>query len=140
MPSKHRALVVDDHPDAADTIAILLRLLGHESVAVTTGGAALEAARTSSFDIAIVDIGLPDVSGHEVARVLRRLPSGPTMYLAAVSGWGQPEDRVRALAAGFDHHFLKPIDRAVVERIVELAGRAAASRALAPTPAASDPP
>ena len=130
MPAKHRVLVVDDHPDAAETIAILLRLLGHECVAVTTGSAALEAARAAGFDIAIVDIGLPDLSGHEVARALRRLPGGPAMYLAAVSGWGRSEDRIRSLAAGFDQHLLKPIDRAGVERIVELAGRAAGARAL----------
>lgn len=133
MPEMRRVLVVDDHPDAAETIALLLRLLGHESVATTTGRAALAAARASHFDVAIVDIGLPDVSGHEVARELRRLPGGQAMYIAAVSGWGQPEDRVRALAAGFDHHLLKPIDRAGVVRIVELAARAAAARAHAAT-------
>lgn len=124
----YRILVVDDHPDAAHALSMLVRLLGHDCVAATTGGEALAHARASDFDLAIVDIGLPDLSGHEVARELRRLPGGRGMYLAAVSGWGQPEDRVRSLAAGFDHHVLKPIDAAIVRRIVKLADRHRAAR------------
>jgi DNA-binding response OmpR family regulator len=107
---------------------MVVRLLGHECVAVTTGGEALAQARERDFDLAIVDIGLPDISGHEVARELRRLPSGAGMYLAAVSGFGQSEDRAHALQAGFDHHVLKPLDVAIVRRIVTLAERAAAAR------------
>ncbi len=107
---------------------MVVRLLGHECVAVTTGGAAIALARTQDFDVAIIDIGLPDLSGHEVARELRRLPAGRGMYLAAVSGFGQPEDRTHALQAGFNHHVLKPLDVAVVRRIVTLAERAAAAR------------
>jgi two-component system CheB/CheR fusion protein len=119
---------VDDHPDAAQALAMLVRLLGHECVTATSGGEAIAHARAGNFDLAIVDIGLPDVSGLEVARELRRLPSGRTMYLAAVSGFGQPEDRAQALQAGFDHHVLKPLDAAIVRRIVSLAERAAAAR------------
>jgi len=107
---------------------MLVRLLGYECVTATTGGAAIAEARAGNFDIAIVDIGLPDVSGHEVARELRRMPAGRSMYLAAVSGYGQPEDRRHALQAGFDHHVLKPLDVAIVRRIVMLAERAAAAR------------
>ena len=125
----HRVLVVDDHPDAAQALAMLVRLLGHECVAVMSGGDAIAEARARDFDIAIVDIGLPDVSGHEVARELRKLPAGGAMYLAAVSGFGQPEDRMQALAAGFDHHVLKPLDVPMVRRIITLAERAAAARA-----------
>jgi CheY-like chemotaxis protein len=124
----HRVLIVDDHPDAAQALAMLVRLLGHECVTATTGGEALAHARGSDFDLAIIDIGLPDVSGLEVARELRRLPSGRAMYLAAVSGYGQPEDRANALQAGFDHHVLKPLDVAMVRRIVSLAERATAAR------------
>jgi CheY-like chemotaxis protein len=126
--SAHRVLIVDDHPDAAQALAMLVRMLGHECVAVTTGRAAIEQAHAAEFDLAIVDIGLPDVSGLEVARELRRLPTGSKMYLAAVSGYGQPEDRTNALQAGFDHHVLKPLDVAIVRRIVSLADRAAAAR------------
>jgi CheY-like chemotaxis protein len=120
----HRILVVDDHPDAAQALAMVVRLLGHECVTATTGGEAIAQARTRDFDLAIIDIGLPDLSGYEVARELRRLPAGRAMYLAAVSGWGQPEDRTRALQAGFDHHVLKPIDVAIVRRILVLSERA----------------
>ena len=128
-PPARRVLVVDDHPDAAQALAMLVRLLGHECVAVMSGGDAIAEARARDFDIAIVDIGLPDVSGHQVARELRKLPAGGAMFLAAVSGFGQPEDRVQALAAGFDHHVLKPLDVPVVRRIIMLAERAAAARA-----------
>jgi len=128
----HRVLIVDDHPDAAQALAMLVRLLGYDCVTATTGGEALAQARASDFDLAIIDIGLPDVSGHEVARELRRMPSGRAMYLAAVSGYGQPEDRALALKAGFDHHVLKPLDVALVRRIVSLAERAATARAAQP--------
>ena len=107
---------------------MLVRMLGYECVAVTTGREAIAQAHAADFDLAIVDIGLPDVSGLDVARELRRLPNGRTMYLAAVSGYGQPEDRTNALQAGFNHHVLKPLDVAIVRRIVTLAERAAAAR------------
>jgi len=112
----HRVLLVDDHPDAVQALAMLVRLLGYECVTATTGGAAIAEARAGNFDIAIVDIGLPDVSGHEVARELRRMPAGRSMYLAAVSGYGQPEDRARAMESGFDVHLTKPIDPAELEQ------------------------
>lgn len=85
-------------------------------------------SRARDFDLAFVDLGLPDVSGYDVARELRRLPGGATMYLVAASGYGQPEDRTCAIAAGFDHHVLKPLDVAIVRRIITLAERAAAAR------------
>lgn len=119
----HHILVVDDHPDSARVVCTLLGLLGYASVGATSGSEALAQARIHEFDIAIVDIGLPDISGHEVARELRRLPSGRSIYLAAISGWGSSEDRVRALDAGFDHHALKPIDVGILKRIVALAER-----------------
>lgn len=121
-----RILIVDDHPDAANAIAILLRLLGHECVTATTGRAALALAREAPFDVAILDLGLPDLSGLEVAGELRRLPSGRAMYLAAVSGWTRPDIRANALAAGFDQHLRKPIDGAAVAQLVERAASGAA--------------
>ena len=125
---RYRVLVVDDHPDAAKTLGMLVGVLGHECVEAITGGDALEHARAGEFDLAIVDLKLPDMSGHDVARGLRALPAGPGMYLVAASGYGQPEDRTRALAAGFDHHVLKPLDVAIVRRIMTLAERARAAR------------
>ena len=105
---------------------MVVRVLGHECATATTGGEAIAKARVQDFDLAIIDIGLPDVSGYDVAREIRKLPAGGAMYLAAASGWGQPEDRTRAIEAGFDHHVLKPLDVGVVRRIVTLAERAAA--------------
>jgi DNA-binding response OmpR family regulator len=125
--NRHRVLIVDDHPDAAQALAMVVRLLGHECVTATSGREAIAQSLAHEFDLAIVDIGLPDVSGYEVARELRAQSTGRRLYLAAVSGWGQPEDRTRALEAGFDHHVLKPVDVGIVRRIVSLAERAAAA-------------
>jgi len=120
MP-KHRVLIVDDYPDAAETTCALLTLLGHDCRFATCGeDGLLEAARFSP-DIAILDIGLPDLSGFEVARRLRIQFAGKPLYLAAVTGWGQPEDRAKAFAAGFDHHVIKPADREKLSKIIELA-------------------
>jgi CheY-like chemotaxis protein len=119
--SKHRVLVVDDYPDAAETACMLLSMLGHECRFATCGrDALLEAARFEP-DIAILDIRLPDLSGFAVASELRKLLPGRRLFLAAVTGWGQPEDRVRAKAAGFDYHVLKPTDQGKLEAILTLA-------------------
>src|SRR5687768_2968893 len=119
-----RVLVVDDYPDAAEIACILLEILGHDCRSVMTGAAALEEAARFDPDIVILDIGLPDISGYDVARQLRAR-GGRRMYLAAVTGWGQHADRALAFAAGFDQHVLKPTDAAKLEMII--AG--AASRA-----------
>lgn len=122
---KHRVLVVDDYPDSAETTCALLSLLGHECRFTICGKDALIEASRFHPDIAILDIGLPDLSGLELARQLRQQYLGQPLYLAAVTGWGQPEDRAKAFAAGFDHHVLKPADRAKLSMIIELADRAA---------------
>jgi DNA-binding response OmpR family regulator len=122
---KHRVLVVDDYPDSAETACALLSLLGHECrFAICGKDALIEAARFDP-DIGILDIGLPDLSGFELARQLRIQLIGKSLYLAAVTGWGQPEDRAKAFAAGFDHHVLKPADRQKLSLIIELADRGA---------------
>ncbi|HET7503358.1 MAG TPA: response regulator [Kofleriaceae bacterium] len=121
--TKLRVLIVDDYPDAAETACTLLSLLGHECRFATCGKDALIEAARFSPDVAILDIGLPDLSGFELARELRRQFGGKPLYLAAVTGWGQPEDRARAMAAGFDHHVLKPADRNKLVTIMELADR-----------------
>jgi CheY-like chemotaxis protein len=118
MPS-HRVLVVDDYPEAADVVCTLVRLLGHECRSALTGAEALEIARAFQPEIALVDLGLPDISGFELAGRLRELAEGRPLYLAAVSGWAEPQDRARALAAGFDRHLLKPIDGATARRLID---------------------
>src|SRR3954451_20521530 len=101
---KHRVLIVDDYPDAAETACMLLTLMGHECQFATTAKAGLKVAQELLPDVAILDIGLPDISGFDLARALRKELADRPLYLAAITGWGQPEDRVKALAAGFDHH------------------------------------
>lgn len=119
--ARHRVLIVDDYPDAADVACTLLTMLGHECRSASNGREALEAARTLEPDIALLDIGLPDISGYEVANELRRAYAGKPLYLAAVTGWGSPADRVRAIAAGFDLHVLKPADGRTLRDILRLA-------------------
>lgn len=125
-----RVLVVDDYPDAADIACMLLTMHGHECRSVTTGQGALDEAARFDPDIVILDIGLPDISGYDVARELRRR-AGRAIYIAAVTGWGQPADRLRAFAAGFDQHVLKPTD-AVKLRSIVAAAQAATSAAADP--------
>ena len=123
-PGKVRVLIVDDYPDSAEVSAMLLELFGHQCRIATTGQDALTEAAAFDPDIVILDIGLPDISGYDVARTLRAQPRARPLYLAAVTGWGQPEDRVRALAAGFDLHVLKPTDGEKIQNIVSLAVQA----------------
>jgi CheY-like chemotaxis protein len=121
--TRFRVLVVDDYPDAAESACMLLGLLGHDCRAATCGEEALMEAARFEPDIAILDIGLPDLSGFELARELRKQSGGRPLYLAAVTGWGQPEDRIRAFTAGFNHHVLKPADQSKLKTILELAER-----------------
>jgi len=101
---------------------MLLTLLGHECTFVTCGEDALREAATFAPDVGILDIGLPDMSGLELAHRLRQRVAH-AMFLTALTGWGQVEDRIKALAAGFDHHVLKPADGQKLAHIMELADR-----------------
>jgi len=117
-----RVLVVDDYPDAAETACLLIGMLGHDCRAANSGNEALEEAARFDPEIVILDIGLPDMTGYEVARLLRERANGKPLHLAAVTGWGQPADRVRAYAAGFDQHILKPADAEKLKSILTAAG------------------
>jgi signal transduction histidine kinase/ActR/RegA family two-component response regulator len=117
-----RILIVDDNADAADTLALMLQLDGHDVQTAYGGAEALE--RLSSFDAqtVLLDIGLPGMDGHEVARRMRQQPRGPALHLIALTGYGQPDDRARALAAGFDDHLVKPVDLdALTEALAQIA-------------------
>jgi PAS domain S-box-containing protein len=115
--ARRRVLVADDNTDAAESLAMLLRMEGHEVTAVHNGRDALSAFDAMPPDVALLDIGMPGLNGYEVAREVRRDLRGQTVLLIAVTGWGQDADKAQALAAGFDHHFTKPIDP---ERLSEL--------------------
>lgn len=105
-----RILVVDDNRDAAEVVAAILQLDGHQIRVASDGERALIEAREFRPAVAIVDIGLPLIDGYEVARRLRTLPVGDGLLLIALTGYGQHDDRQAAREAGFDHHFVKPAD------------------------------
>lgn len=104
-----RILVVDDNEDAAQMLALVLRKRGYEVRTAFDGQQALELLGASDAEVVLLDIGLPDIDGFEVARRLRAAPAGRPRMLVALTGYGQPDDRERALAAGFDHHLVKPV-------------------------------
>ena len=109
-PSGYRLLVVDDNQDAANSLAMLLKLQGHEVRVAFSGMAALEITKTYFPDVVFLDIGMPGMDGYEVARRLRQQPGLREVVLAALTGWGQQEDRRRSAEAGFNHHLVKPPD------------------------------
>jgi signal transduction histidine kinase/ActR/RegA family two-component response regulator len=112
-------LIVEDNADAAETLRRLLELAGHRVRVARDGVAGLEALRSGSAQIALIDIGLPRMDGYELARCIRATLDGRSRpFMVAVTGYGLPEDRSRALAAGFDEHLTKPIDAAALARVL----------------------
>jgi CheY-like chemotaxis protein/two-component sensor histidine kinase len=110
-------LVVDDNRDAANTLADALRMLGHHVVVAGSGREALEVVSVRArWDALILDIGLPDMTGHELARRLRAKAGGAAMRIVALTGYGQEQDVALSRAAGFDCHLVKPADVAVIQR------------------------
>ncbi len=105
-----RVLVVDDSQDAAWSLAVVLKLWGHECDVAHNGPAAIAAALASPFDLILLDIGLPGMSGYQVAERLRNEPLTPRPMLIALTGYGQQEDLARSRGAGFDDHFVKPVN------------------------------
>ena len=115
-----RVLCVDDEQQLVNTLARLLKAMGHEAHVAYDGATALGAARTLRPEIVLLDVGLPQTDGYEIARRLRASNTVPGMRLVALTGYGREEDRERARAAGFDDHLLKPADLAALQ---ELLGR-----------------
>jgi CheY-like chemotaxis protein/two-component sensor histidine kinase len=109
-PAGRRILVADDNADAAALLADLLGQHGHTVAVAGNGHAALEAAARMQPDLALLDIGMPGLNGHEVARRLRADPATQATRLVALSGWGTEGDRIRSLDAGFDVHLTKPVE------------------------------
>jgi CheY-like chemotaxis protein len=112
-----RIVVADDNVDAAESLALVLRMRNHEVCVAHTGTAALEMALRDRPDVCILDIGMPGMSGYEVAQRIRSQSWGRDTVLLALTGWGQAEDVERAKAAGFNEHITKPVDPA---RLAEL--------------------
>jgi signal transduction histidine kinase/CheY-like chemotaxis protein len=115
--ARRRILIVDDNTDAAQSLGAFMRLAGHETRVTYDGPAALSAAGEFNPDVVLLDIGLPGMSGYDVARHLRA--QAGNLLLIAVTGYGQEEDRQRAREAGFDHHFVKPVDPEILGALLQ---------------------
>jgi signal transduction histidine kinase len=131
-PRQRRILVVDDNRDAAETLALILRLDGGLVETAHDGPQAVQAAERFRPEVMLLDIGIPGMSGYEVARKIRAQPWGAEILLVAQTGWGQEDDRRRSRDAGFDEHLTKPVDHArLLQLIAQPPGRGAAARTTA---------
>ena len=117
-----RVLIVDDNVDAATTLELLLRSLGHQTRAVHDGAQALRVATEFRPEIVLLDIGMPGLNGYDVARRLRELERGRALRIVAVTGWDQEADRARAHESGFDLHLVKPVDPEILTRLLSGGG------------------
>jgi len=111
-----RVLIVDDNEDAANSLAMVLKLNGHETDAAYTSSDALARAAQFKPDVVLLDIGLPGMDGYQVAQRIRELPGLRNIRLVAVTGYGRSDDRRRARDAGFDDHLTKPVEFSVLDR------------------------
>jgi two-component system CheB/CheR fusion protein len=127
-----RVLLADDNVDAVWGMARMLALAGFTVETAHNGTDALAIAERFRPQAAVLDIGMPDIDGHEVARRIRAQPWGGGMYLVAATGWGQPDDKRAALEAGFDEHLVKPVAAADVQRLLRTRGRAGGEPSAAP--------
>jgi signal transduction histidine kinase/ActR/RegA family two-component response regulator len=116
--SPSRILVVDDNRDSVDSLATVLQLQGHDIQTARDGVEAVQAAAAFRPNLVLLDIGLPKMNGYEAAQRIRQHDWGKTMVLIAMTGWGQDEDKRRALQAGFDHHMTKPVDPVALEKLM----------------------
>jgi CheY-like chemotaxis protein len=118
--TKHlRVLVADDNQDSAATCAALLESSGHEVRIAHSGGEAFELGCRMKPDALLLDIGMPVLNGYQLAQRVRGTPWGRAATLIAITGWGQEQDKRRAMEAGFDHHLTKPIDPGCLETLLQ---------------------
>jgi signal transduction histidine kinase/ActR/RegA family two-component response regulator len=115
-----RILIADDNQDAAESMALVLRMLGNDVRAVHDGSEAVKVAATFDPEVVLLDIGMPLMNGYDAARAMRSAEWGRDMLLVALTGWGQDDDRKRATEAGFDLHYTKPLEPSDLRRIVEM--------------------
>jgi CheY-like chemotaxis protein/two-component sensor histidine kinase len=116
--TKCRILIVDDNQDSADSLAMLLTIMGNEVGTAYDGEQAVEAAEAIRPDVVLLDIGMPKLNGYDACRRIREQPWGQGMFLIALTGWGQEEDRRRTEAAGFNRHMVKPVDPDVLLKLL----------------------
>jgi len=120
-----RVIVADDNRDSAETCAALLQLCGHRVQIAHTGREALELAERLHPHAMLLDIGMPELDGYTLAGKIRETPWGCGVTLIAITGWGQEDDKRRALAAGFNYHLTKPIDPNTLEALLHGVGASA---------------
>jgi PAS domain S-box-containing protein len=113
-----RILVADDNADSAESLALLLQMMGHDVRTELDGARAVETAQAFQPEVVLLDLGMPQLNGYEAARRIRALPGGDKVVLIAQTGWSQPEDRQRSRDAGFDHHVVKPIPAGALEKLL----------------------
>jgi CheY-like chemotaxis protein len=123
-----RVLIIDDNRDAADTLADLAMIWGHEVFTAYDGPSGLEAARLKVPDVVLLDIGLPGMDGYEVAKAIRAVPELADVRLIALTGFSSDEARARTREAGFQQHLVKPVEPRDLERLLNPAGAAGGSR------------
>ena len=117
-PKSFRILVVDDNHDSALSQAMMLSIMGHETRTAHDGESAVACAESFLPEVVLLDIGLPKLNGYEVAQRIREQPWGASMFLIAVTGWGQEEDRQRSTEVGLNVHMVKPVEPAALEKIL----------------------
>lgn len=117
-PPRFRILVVDDNQDSALSMAMMLSIMGHETRTAHDGESAVSSAESFLPDVVLLDIGLPKLNGYEVAQRIRENVWGQSMFLIAVTGWGQDEDRARSSEVGLNVHMVKPVEPSALERLL----------------------
>lgn len=117
-PRRFRILVVDDNHDSALSMAMMLQIIGHDTRTAHDGESAVSTAESFLPEVVLLDIGLPKLNGYEVAQRIREKSWGQSMYLIAVTGWGQDEDRQRSSEVGLNLHMVKPVEPAALEKLL----------------------
>lgn len=115
---RFRILVVDDNHDSALSLAMVLTIMGHETRTAHDGETAVATAETFQPEVVLLDIGLPKLNGYEVAQRIRESDWGAAMFLIAVTGWGQAEDRARSAEVGLNMHMVKPVEPAAIQAVL----------------------
>jgi len=116
--ARFRILVVDDNHDSAMSLAMILSIMGHDTRTAHDGESAVATAEGFLPEVVLLDIGLPILNGYEVAQRIRQQPWGTSMFLIAVTGWGQEEDRQRSEEVGLNVHMVKPVEPAALDKIL----------------------
>ena len=115
---RFKILVVDDNHDSALSLAMMLSIMGHDTRTAHDGESAVEVAESFQPEVILLDIGLPKLNGYEVAQRIRQQAWGASMYLIAVTGWGQDEDRQRSSEVGLNMHMVKPVEPSALEKVL----------------------